>query len=77
MFWGIFSFNYIMSESYSLAIIAISLLYRFLYSKFIEITRFKTKSKEIIWITFVVTFIYTLNYCYLYLTSPYYTLTSQ
>lgn len=53
-------------------IVLYSLFYRKLYSIFIAYMRFTSKSTELLFVTATVIFVYTLNYCFFYLATPFY-----
>ena len=52
-------------------IVLISLLFRTMFTLIIKMTRLTSKSLEMLLITATVSFIYSLNYVYLYLRAPY------
>ena len=74
---SIFGLNYIVSQQYSLVIVVYSYLYRQLYAFFVRYVRFNSKSVETLSVTFTVIFVYSLNYGYLYLMTPFNRVTAK
>ena len=53
------------------------MFYRWLYALFVKYVRFNSKSVEILSVTITVIFVYSLNYGYLYLMSPFSRVTDE
>ena len=62
--------SYILSKTFSLGIVLVSLIIRILYSVIVRCIRFRSKSFELKIIIYAICTVYVVNYIYVYAYTP-------